>query len=194
MLSDKPPVLNPNFSPPWFGRTLMARKASARYVSPPRAPVTSESLGTALRSGGSCQENKRILVKIHPQGKEDPFSGQKPRGKKNRVQYRGFIDQSTTTPGGYRSRFSHYRGFISKNTKTPWVHRRSTPGFLEVTPINPGYWEKNRQTSGIEKIPINPQYWTTGSNLLHETNFHRFLSGKSVFRNSKFQIREFRDH
>ena len=50
----------------------MARKASARYISPPpgRVPhVTSESLETALRSGGSCQENKRILVKIHPQGK-----------------------------------------------------------------------------------------------------------------------------
>jgi len=70
MLADKPLVLNPNFSPPWFGRILMARKASARYVSPPRAPVTSESLGTALRSGSSCQENKRILVKIHPQGKQ----------------------------------------------------------------------------------------------------------------------------
>jgi len=55
----------------------MARKASARYVSPPRAPVSSESLGTALLSGGSCQENKRILVKIHPQGKGDPTSGQK---------------------------------------------------------------------------------------------------------------------
>jgi len=54
----------------------MARKASVRYVSPPRDPVTSESLGTALRSGGSCQENKGILVKIHPQGK-DPTSGQK---------------------------------------------------------------------------------------------------------------------
>jgi len=51
MLSDEPPVLNPNFSPPWFGHTLMAREASARYVSPPRAPVTSDSLGTALRSG-----------------------------------------------------------------------------------------------------------------------------------------------
>jgi len=55
----------------------MARKASARYISPPRAPVTFKSLGTALRSGGSCQENKRILVKIHPQGREDPTSGQK---------------------------------------------------------------------------------------------------------------------
>ena len=73
ILDDKPTVLNPNFSPPWFGPTLMA----ARYVSPPRAPVTSESLRTALRSGGSCQENKRILVKIHPQGKKDPTSGQK---------------------------------------------------------------------------------------------------------------------
>jgi len=37
----------------------MARKASARYVTPPRDPVTSESLGTVLRSGGSCQENKQ---------------------------------------------------------------------------------------------------------------------------------------
>jgi len=54
----------------------MARKASARYVSPPRDPVNSESLGTVLQSGGSCQENKGILVKIQPQGK-DPTSGQK---------------------------------------------------------------------------------------------------------------------
>ena len=44
---------------------------------PPRAPVTSESLRTALQSGGSRQVNKRILVKIHPQGKEDPTSGHK---------------------------------------------------------------------------------------------------------------------
>jgi len=77
ILADKPPVLNPNFSSPWFGPTLMARKASARYVSRPHAPVTSESLRTALRSGSSCQENIRILVKIHPQGKQDPTSGQK---------------------------------------------------------------------------------------------------------------------
>ena len=70
MLAHKSPVLNPNFFPPWFGRTLMAREASACYVSPPRAPVTSESLGTVLRSASSCQENKGILVKIHPQGKE----------------------------------------------------------------------------------------------------------------------------
>jgi len=51
--------------------------ASARCASPPRAPVTSESFGTALWSGGSCQENKRILVKIHPQGKKDSTSGQR---------------------------------------------------------------------------------------------------------------------
>ena len=31
----------------------------------------------------------------------------------------------------------------------------------------------------------------TGLNLLHETKFQRFLSGKSVLLNSKFQIREF---
>ena len=65
----------------------MARKASARYVSPPRDPVTSESLGTALRSGGSCQENKGILVKIHPQGK-DPTSGQKKFRPKTKVSLR----------------------------------------------------------------------------------------------------------
>jgi hypothetical protein len=51
--------------------------ASVRCTSPPRAPVTSESLETVLQSGGSCQENKRILVKIHPQRKRDPTSGQK---------------------------------------------------------------------------------------------------------------------
>jgi len=59
----------------------MARKASAHYVSPPRTPVTSESLGTALRSGGSCQENKGILVKIHPQGKEQHLVKKKFRPK-----------------------------------------------------------------------------------------------------------------
>ena len=66
----------------------MARKASARYVSLPRDPVTSESLGTALRSGGSCQENKRNLVKIHPQGKEDQTSGQKKFRPKTKVSLR----------------------------------------------------------------------------------------------------------
>jgi len=34
----------------------------------------------------------------------------------------------------------------------------------------------------------------TGLNLLHGTKFQRFLSGKSVFLNSKFQIREFHAH
>ena len=66
----------------------MARKASARYVSPPCAPVTSESLGTALRSSGSCQENKKNLVKIHPQGKEDPTSGQKKFRPKTKISLR----------------------------------------------------------------------------------------------------------
>ena len=32
---------------------------------------------------------------------------------------------------------------------------------------------------------------SVGLNLLHEAKFQRFLSGKSVFLNSKFQIREF---
>ena len=35
---------------------------------------------------------------------------------------------------------------------------------------------------------------TTGLNLLHGAKFQRFLSGKSVFLNSKFQIREFHAH
>ena len=34
----------------------------------------------------------------------------------------------------------------------------------------------------------------TGLNLLHGAKFQRFLSGKSVFLNSKFQIREFHAH
>jgi len=34
----------------------------------------------------------------------------------------------------------------------------------------------------------------TGLNLLHKTKFQRFLSGKSVFLNSIFQIREFHAH
>jgi len=33
--------------------------------------------------------------------------------------------------------------------------------------------------------------FVTGINLLHGAKFQRFLSGKSVFQNSKFQIREF---
>ena len=40
-------------------------------------------------------------------------------GKKIRVQYRGFIDQNTKTPGVYRPKFSQYRGFIGQNTQTP---------------------------------------------------------------------------
>jgi len=36
--------------------------------------------------------------------------------------------------------------------------------------------------------------YTTGLNLLHGAKFQRFLSGKSVFLNSKFQIREFHAH
>ena len=36
-----------------------------------------------------------------------------------------------------------------------------------------------------------PSAATTGLNLLHGAKFQRFLSGKSVFLNSKFQIREF---
>jgi len=39
--------------------------------------VTSKFLETALRSGGSCQENKWILVKIHPHGKKDRTSGRR---------------------------------------------------------------------------------------------------------------------
>mmetsp|Transcript_90534 Transcript_90534/g.132413 ORF Transcript_90534/g.132413 Transcript_90534/m.132413 type:complete len:92 (-) Transcript_90534:2125-2400(-) len=39
--------------------------ASVRCTSLPRTPVTFESHETVLQSGGSCQENKRILVKIH---------------------------------------------------------------------------------------------------------------------------------
>jgi len=35
---------------------------------------------------------------------------------------------------------------------------------------------------------------STGLNLLHGAKFRRFLSGKSVFLNSKFQIREFHAH
>jgi len=34
----------------------------------------------------------------------------------------------------------------------------------------------------------------TGLNLLHGAQFQRFLSGKSVFLNSKFEIREFHAH
>jgi len=77
ILDDKPPVLNPNFFPPLVWTYPDGAQGVGALRLPPRAPVTSESLGTALRSGGSCQENKRILVKIHPQGKEDPTSGHK---------------------------------------------------------------------------------------------------------------------
>jgi len=75
ILADKPTVLNPNFFPPLVW--TYPATASVRCTSPPRAPVTSESLETVLQSGGSCQENKRILVKIHSQRKRDPTSGQK---------------------------------------------------------------------------------------------------------------------
>ena len=61
---------------------------SVRGTSPPRAPVTSESLETVLEGGGSCQENKRILVKIHPQRKRDPTSGQKKIRPKTKVSLR----------------------------------------------------------------------------------------------------------
>ena len=38
-------------------------------------------------------------------------------------------------------------------------------------------------------------YWNnTGLNLLPETKFHRFLSGKSVCLNSKLKIRELCEH
>ena len=75
ILADKPTVLNSNFFPLLVWTYPVT--ASVRCTSPPRAPVTSESLETVLQSGGSCQENKRILVKIHPQRKRDPTSGQK---------------------------------------------------------------------------------------------------------------------
>jgi len=77
ILDDKPQVLNPKNFPPLVWTYPDGAQGVGALRLPPRAPVTSESLGTALRSGGSCQENKRILVKIHPQGKEDPTSGQK---------------------------------------------------------------------------------------------------------------------
>ena len=62
--------------------------ASVRCTSPPRAPVTSESLETVLQSGGSCQENKIILVKIHQQRKRDPTPGQKKIRPKTKVSLR----------------------------------------------------------------------------------------------------------
>ena len=46
-------------------------------------------------------------------------------------------------------------------------------------------WKRRRTEGG-------PTY--TGLNLLHGAKFQRFLSGKSVFLNSKFQIREFHAH
>jgi len=103
----------------------MARKASACFVSPPRAPVTSESLGTALRSGGSCQENKRILVKIHPQGKQDPTSDQ--NSDLNRKLLDNFSHESDFT--------SLQDPFTSRPYKTPfyfyyWVPRKIPRGIL----------------------------------------------------------------
>ena len=46
--------------------------------------------------------------------------------------------------------------------------------------------------SKIEKVAETCEF--TGLNLLNRANFQRFLSGTSVFQNSKFQIREFHAH
>ena len=48
-------------------------------------------------------------------------------GKKIRVQYRGFIDQNTKTPGVYRPKFSQCRGFIGQNTQTPGGSSKINP-------------------------------------------------------------------
>ena len=109
LIFDEPPgvwvfcPINPRyltriFFPPWFGPTLMT--ASVRCTSPPRAPVTSESLETALRSGRSCQENKRILVKIQPQRNRDPTSG--PKKKSDRRQK--CLCEPVRRPRGFETR------------------------------------------------------------------------------------------
>jgi len=52
-------------------------------------------------------------------------------------------------------------------------------------------WQKYHPPE-LKHRPIFRLVWArTGLNLLHGANFQRFLSGKSVFLNSKFQIREF---
>ena len=160
-MADKPPVffvfwpINPRyctriFVPPWFRPTLMARKVLACYVSPPRAPVTSKSLGTALLSGGSCQG---ILVKIHPQGKQDPTSGQ----KKNSDVKQKYLCEPVMRSRVLETR--DYRGGLWRRfcrMKTSFL----TPSCQINTTKLPGYSITNSGSQAIASFPKKPFFPT----------------------------------
>ena len=63
----------------FFATEIPTRSVAAANCAPfmGHSTVTFESFRTALRSGVSCQENKKCRVKIHPQRKKDPTSGQR---------------------------------------------------------------------------------------------------------------------
>jgi len=89
-------------------------------------------------------------------------------------------------------------------------NRRLFPGIWQMSPvfvICHQFCSWNRpQHAGSEFSPVvlevpfrsraisKQVILCTGLNLLHGAKFQRFLSGKSIFQNSKFQIREFHAH
>jgi len=62
--------------------------------------------------------------------------------------------------------------------------------------FNRGKVSKKESKAGVSAAnrKSHPQRMATGLNLIHGAKFQRFLSGKSVFLNSNFQIREFHAH
>jgi len=70
-------------------------------------------------------------------------------GKKIRVQYRGFIDQNTKTPGVYRPKFSQYRGFIGQNTQTPRGSSKINRWIFGTKSEEPQVLEKNPDKSPV---------------------------------------------
>ena len=74
-----------------------------------------------------------------------------------------------------------------KETVKTFFYKCSNSGRNESTPQTQNYVSWISSKAELEISFLN----STGLNLLQGANFQRFLSGKSVFLNSKLQIREF---
>ena len=80
ILADKPPVLNPNFFSPWFGPTLMARKASDFFPplvwTYPDGSVGALHLAAArpcdLRVPRDCVAEWRFMSRKQKNSSQDP--------------------------------------------------------------------------------------------------------------------------
>ena len=88
-------------------------------------------------------------------------------GKKNRVQYRGFIGPNTKIPGVYQPKYQNTgslsdlplpnRWFIDKLKKNPEIN----PGIGVFWPINPRYWENSDQPPILNPIFFCPWFGPT---------------------------------